>query len=117
VADSLRAVSADASTLQAQTEAEAQARETLQLTEKRFRLGAVSQLALLDAQRTWQQARISLISASASRHADSAALFLALGGGWWNRNTNPATPISPPRPVPERGPLTTRNLEIKRKAI
>ena len=44
--------------------------------------------ALLDAQRTWQQARISLISASASRHADSAALFLALGGGWWNRNGN-----------------------------
>ncbi|QBJ77094.1 efflux transporter outer membrane subunit [Aquitalea sp. USM4] len=88
VADSLRAVSADASTLQAQTEAEARARETLQLTEKRFRLGAVSQLALLDAQRTWQQARISLISASASRHADSAALFLALGGGWWNRNGN-----------------------------
>jgi len=87
VADSLRAVSADASTLQAQAEAEAQARETLQLTEKRFRLGAVSQLALLDAQRTWQQARINLISASASRHADSAALFLALGGGWWNRST------------------------------
>jgi hypothetical protein len=74
-------------------------------------------LALLDAQRTWQQARISLISASASRHADSAALFLALGGGWWNRNTNPATPISPPRPVPEPGTQTTRNLEIKRKAI
>lgn len=90
VADSLRAVSADALTLQAQAEAEAQARETLQLTEQRFRLGAVSQLALLDAQRSWQQARISLISASASRYADSAALFLALGGGWWNRNeTNP----------------------------
>jgi MFS family permease len=88
VADSLRAVSADASTLQAQALAEAQARETLQLTEKRFRLGAVSQLALLDAQRSWQQARINLISASASRHADSAALFLALGGGWWNRNTS-----------------------------
>lgn len=90
VADSLRAVSADASTLQAQAEAEAQARETLRLTEQRFRLGAVSQLNLLDAQRSWQQARISLISASATRHADSAALFLALGGGWWNRDTSTA---------------------------
>jgi NodT family efflux transporter outer membrane factor (OMF) lipoprotein len=88
VADSLRAVSADASTLKAQAEVEAQARETLKLTEQRYRLGAVSQLALLDAQRTWQQARINLISASASRHADSAALFLSLGGGWWNRNGN-----------------------------
>ena len=92
VADSLRAVSADASTLQAQSEAEAQARETLALTEQRFRLGAVSQLNLLDAQRSWQQARISLISASASRYADSAALLLALGGGWWNRSDDISKP-------------------------
>ena len=100
VADSLRAVSADASTLQAQADAEAQARETLQLTRQRFRLGAVSQLNLLDAQRSWQQARINLVSASASRYADTAALFLALGGGWWNRsddiaNPNPAAQAKP----------------------
>jgi len=38
-----------------------------------------------DAQRSYQQARIGLVQAQAARYADSAALFQALGGGWWNR--------------------------------
>jgi outer membrane protein TolC len=29
---------------------------------------------------------INLIQAKASRYADTAALFQALGGGWWNRD-------------------------------
>jgi outer membrane protein TolC len=28
---------------------------------------------------------ITLIQAQANRYADTAALFQALGGGWWNR--------------------------------
>jgi len=28
---------------------------------------------------------IALIQAQANRYADTAALFQALGGGWWNR--------------------------------
>ena len=28
---------------------------------------------------------ISLVQAKANRYADTAALFQALGGGWWNR--------------------------------
>jgi outer membrane protein TolC len=45
----------------------------------------VSYLALLDAQRSHQQSRIGLAQAQAARYADTAALFQALGGGWWNR--------------------------------
>jgi len=37
-------------------------------------------------QRTWQQARINLVQAEANRYADTAALFQALGGGWWHRS-------------------------------
>ena len=33
-----------------------------------------------------QQARNSLVQAQANRYADTAALFQALGGGWWHRN-------------------------------
>jgi outer membrane protein TolC len=44
----------------------------------------VSYLSLLDAQRQYQQTRINLIQAKTSRYADTAALFQALGGGWWN---------------------------------
>ena len=85
VADALRILDADATTLKAQAEAEIAARETLDLTQEQFRLGAVSYLSLLNAERQYQQARISLVQAQTARFADTAALFQALGGGWWNR--------------------------------
>lgn len=84
VADALRAIESDAQALSAQAQAEALAREALTLTNDQYRLGAVSYLQLLDAQRTYQQTRISLVQAQAARYADTAALFQALGGGWWN---------------------------------
>jgi len=84
VADTLRALEADARTLNAQAEAESLARDTLDLARKQFELGAVSYLSLLDSQRQYQQVRINLIQAQAARYADTAALFQALGGGWWN---------------------------------
>ncbi|GBE32355.1 outer membrane protein OprM precursor [bacterium BMS3Bbin05] len=85
VADVLRALDTDARTLQAQAQAETAAKATLDLTQKQFELGAVSYLSLLVAQRDYQQARINLIAAQAERYSDTAALFQALGGGWWNR--------------------------------
>ena len=51
-----------------------------------YQLGAIDYLTLLNAQRTWQQARISFVQAEANRYADTAALFQALGGGWWHRS-------------------------------
>jgi NodT family efflux transporter outer membrane factor (OMF) lipoprotein len=85
VADTLRALDVDARTLKAQSEADAVARDTLDLTHKEFSLGAANYLSLLNAQRQYQQARISLVQSQALRCADTAALFQALGGGWWNR--------------------------------
>jgi NodT family efflux transporter outer membrane factor (OMF) lipoprotein len=87
VADTLRALDADAVTLKTQAEAEAVARESLELTQRQFKLGAVNFLILLNAQRQYQQARVNLVQAEALRYTDTAALFQALGGGWWNRNT------------------------------
>jgi NodT family efflux transporter outer membrane factor (OMF) lipoprotein len=84
VADTLRALEADARELRAQKRAELASRANLVLTRQQFYLGGVSYIALLDAQRQYQQTRINLIQAQASRYADTAALFQALGGGWWN---------------------------------
>jgi NodT family efflux transporter outer membrane factor (OMF) lipoprotein len=92
VADVLRALETDARTLQAQAQAEAAAKATLALTEKQFELGAVSYLSLLVAQRDYQKTLINVISARAQRYADTAALFQALGGGWWNRKAIFADP-------------------------
>ncbi len=86
VADVLRALEADARTLQAQAGAEAAAKAALVLIEKQYELGAVSYPALLIAQRDYQKTRINVIATRAQRYADTAALFQALGG-WWNRES------------------------------
>lgn len=85
VADALQALQADAAALKAQSEAETAARESLGVTQKQYQFGAASFLTLLVAQRQYQQARIGLAQAQATRYADTAALFQALGGGWWRR--------------------------------
>ena len=105
VADSLRALEFDALTLKQQVEAESLARQTLALSQQQYRLGALSYLSLLDAQRSYQQARLSLVSARAARYADTAALFQALGGGWWNRATSPQSPQSTQSPQSSQSPL------------
>ena len=85
VADVLRALEIDAEAVKAQSEAERATFENFNIAQNRFQSGATSFLTLLDAQRSYQQTRIALVQAQSSRYADTAALFIALGGGWWNR--------------------------------
>ena len=91
VADTLRALDTDARTLKAQAEAETAARDALELTREQFQLGAVSYLSLLNAERQYHLAQVILIQAQGTRYADTAALFQALGGGWWNRSEKTGT--------------------------
>jgi NodT family efflux transporter outer membrane factor (OMF) lipoprotein len=108
VANTLRAMQLDAETLRVQLYAEQTSSQSLDIVQERFKAGAVSYLSLLDAERTYQQARILLIQAQANRYADTVALFVALGGGWWNRddmgiaaqdkNNNPS-PTPAPQPI------------------
>jgi NodT family efflux transporter outer membrane factor (OMF) lipoprotein len=90
VSDALRAIQSDAVTLQAQERAARTANDSLALAREQFRSGAITYLTLLNAQRTQQQALIGLAQAQAARYADTAALFQALGGGWWNRRDMPS---------------------------
>ncbi len=85
VADVLFALEFDAVALKAQVDAEAAARESLDMTTKQLQFGSASYLALFNAQRQYEQAKIGLVQAQAARYADTAALFQALGGGWWQR--------------------------------
>jgi len=88
VADTLRALEADARTLQADAITETDAQDTLNMTKLQYKVGGVSYLALLNAERVYLQARQNRVQAQAARYADTAALFHALGGGWWNRQDN-----------------------------
>lgn len=85
VADTLNALEQDASAFQTAAEAQQAAKVTLDLTEKQVQTGYGNYLALLNAEQSYQQAVITLVQAEANRYADTAALFQALGGGWWNR--------------------------------
>lgn len=84
VSDTLRALTNDANELKAQKNAEIAARRSLRVTAQQVRLGGVNYIALLTAEQQYQQAVIGRIQAEAARYADTAALFQALGGGWWH---------------------------------
>jgi NodT family efflux transporter outer membrane factor (OMF) lipoprotein len=86
VSNSLYALEADADALAAEAAAEDAAAGSLKLVEAQYKSGAASYLSVLTAQQSYQTAAVSLVKARAQRFADTAALFQALGGGWWNRN-------------------------------
>lgn len=83
VADVLQALHADAEILAQRAEAETMARRYYDITSARYQAGGVSQYFLLDAQRKLLDTSRERTQAAANRHADSAALLQALGGGWW----------------------------------
>jgi NodT family efflux transporter outer membrane factor (OMF) lipoprotein len=85
VSDALYALKFDAETLTAQTIAEQTAAGSLALIQAQYKSGAASYLQVLTAEQTYQNSTVALVKARAQRFADTAALFQALGGGWWNR--------------------------------
>jgi len=85
VADTLVALEQDADGLKASAAAADAAKTSLDLAQRQYKDGYVGYLAVLTAEQAYQQARIALVQAQASRFSDTAALFQALGGGWWHR--------------------------------
>jgi NodT family efflux transporter outer membrane factor (OMF) lipoprotein len=85
VANTLVALQADADAFAASADAERAAAESLKLVQAQYKSGGASYTQVLTAEQTYQTAAITLVKARAQRYADTAALFQALGGGWWNR--------------------------------
>jgi NodT family efflux transporter outer membrane factor (OMF) lipoprotein len=85
VADTLNALEQDAAALKTAAAAATAAKVTLDLCSEQWRVGYGGYLALLNAEQTCQLAQLNLVQAQANRFADTAALFQALGGGWWNQ--------------------------------
>jgi NodT family efflux transporter outer membrane factor (OMF) lipoprotein len=85
VADTLRALQADADALKASAEADRAAKTTFELAQRQQALGTISWVAVLNAEQSYRQAELAMVQAQANRFADTAGLFQSLGGGWWNR--------------------------------
>ena len=84
VADTLHALTNDAELINDERAAIDASAASLKLQRLSYAAGKINILQLLDAERVYQQARLGYAKAEAQRHQDSAQLFLAMGGGWWN---------------------------------
>jgi len=82
VADALKALQADARAMKAAVHAEDTAKASLEIVQKQLNEGQVNQLAVLNAQQTYLTAAVIRVQTEANRLADTAALFMALGGNW-----------------------------------
>jgi NodT family efflux transporter outer membrane factor (OMF) lipoprotein len=85
VADTLAAVGHDADALKAAAASARAAAATLDVVRAQQRAGYAGYLQLLSAEQAYQTAVIAQVQAQTNRFTDTAALFQALGGGWWNR--------------------------------
>jgi len=95
VADSLQALQHNADSYAAHNSALAAARANEELAVAEYRAGKYTELQVLTSEQQYQSAALSEVQADAQRFTDTAALFRALGGGWWN--------------VRDRVPLTAAN--------
>jgi NodT family efflux transporter outer membrane factor (OMF) lipoprotein len=87
VADLLEGLDHDAEQLDAQDHAQQAAQSSLELARISYKEGNAGVLQVLDAERSYQQARLGYVRAMAQRYLDTVQLFLALGG------TSPSAPL------------------------
>ncbi|VVD81031.1 NodT family RND efflux system outer membrane lipoprotein [Pandoraea communis] len=80
VADAMRALEADAAALIARDDAARRAEAAFRIASERYRVGGISHLSLLDAQRQALDATRARLDAQGARLTDTAALWQALGG-------------------------------------
>jgi hypothetical protein len=83
VADCLNTLEHDAQALGSGRSTERRRRGAV-LSQANYRAGMVGYLHVLTADVQFHQTTIAYLQAVAQRHQDTVALFVALGGGWWN---------------------------------
>ncbi|MGA7180773.1 MAG: efflux transporter outer membrane subunit [Thiobacillaceae bacterium] len=84
VADTLQALAHDAQVAAARRQSLELSIEQRDLLAANHEAGIVDDLDWLVARQQVETARIAMTDATAQRYQDSVALFVALGGGWWN---------------------------------
>jgi NodT family efflux transporter outer membrane factor (OMF) lipoprotein len=84
VTDALNALQHDAEGYTAHAAALVAARANRDLARDQFQQGLVNELVVLTAEQQYQSAALAAVQATAQRLTDTAELFRAMGGGWWN---------------------------------
>ncbi|HVW67694.1 MAG TPA: TolC family protein, partial [Steroidobacteraceae bacterium] len=73
-----------AAALRAQDEALQTAKEALRLITINYKAGLNTYLDVLNADAQYHEALVNDLQSTAVRYQDTVALYVALGGGWWN---------------------------------
>jgi outer membrane protein TolC len=94
VANALQALQHDADSYAAHSLALTAARDDRDLALVQYRAGKYTELQVLTAEQQYQQAALTQVQADVQRFTDTAALFRALGGGWWNAPHDPAALVA-----------------------
>lgn len=84
VADVLRGLRHDADAVAAQSEAVETAEKAMHLIQANYVAGIATYLQVLIVDQQYLQAKIAHVQAVGQRLQDTVALYVALGGGWWN---------------------------------
>jgi NodT family efflux transporter outer membrane factor (OMF) lipoprotein len=92
VADDLWALQHDAERLSVSSHSLQIASDSLKLQQTSYSVGRSNVLSLIDAERTYAQARLGYATAQVEQLQDTAGLFVALGGSWWKDGVAQATP-------------------------
>lgn len=90
VANALQALEHDGQGYAAHNVALSAARANRDLSLEQYRAGKYTELQVLTAEQQYQDAALTEVQADVQRFTDTAALFRALGGGWWNAPHDPA---------------------------
>jgi NodT family efflux transporter outer membrane factor (OMF) lipoprotein len=91
VANALQSLQHDGEGYAAHTTALAAARSNRDLALEQYRAGKYTELQVLTAEQQYEQAALTEVQADVQRFTDTATLFRALGGGWWNAPHDPTT--------------------------
>ncbi len=97
VADALQTLQHDADSYTAHNRALQDARANQDLAVAEYRAGKYTELQVLTAEQQYQDAALTQVQADAQRFTDTAALFRALGGGWWNTRDGALLAAAPVR--------------------
>jgi NodT family efflux transporter outer membrane factor (OMF) lipoprotein len=94
VANALQALEHDGEGYAAHSVALGAAAANRDLALAQYRAGKYTELQVLTAEQQYQDAALTEVQADVQRFTDTAALFRALGGGWWNAPHDPAALIA-----------------------
>jgi NodT family efflux transporter outer membrane factor (OMF) lipoprotein len=84
VADALQSLQHDSDSYAAHNRALDAAMQNRALAAAEYRAGKYTELQVLAAEQQYESAALTQVQADVRRFTDTAALFRALGGGWWN---------------------------------